>query len=481
MLQVQTSDEDIITSRGNEIGLDSLVSVDIRSWFLNTLQVSIPVLKIMANEPMSSLVLHAVSALPADMVPALSNVDDIAESGSCDNSSVSSPTDNEINTTMTSRVTSVPTTPERRSSPDRLKLDSERRNEIDWHAEARPPADLATIPRITHSVPTNPPNVIVLTGSAGLLGHHLLNYFLQNTSAQKIHCIAVRNLATRLQNKEIPVNPRVAYYEGDLTLPRLGLSEKEAADIFAEADVVVHNGSDTSHLKYFPDMRTANCGSTATLTRLCLPRRIPFHYVSSVGVCVLYNRPAFPPVSVTGPGSLLPAPDGTFGYMCSKWVNERFLEQVHDLYGLPVYIHRPSTIMREGEDATNARAELDWVNALLHYSRKIKAVPQVMHNNGALDLVSIKTACSDILDAVLDKREQKGVTYVHEVGDLVLPLNNLQSIGEPGTKLDVLSLDDWISKAVAAGLHPAIATLVEIMDTPGASDYPRLLKSVPSV
>ncbi|KAE8548385.1 hypothetical protein EYB25_008763 [Talaromyces marneffei] len=477
VLQVTTSDEEIMEAEGAEIGLDSLVSVDIRSWFLNTLQVSIPVLKIMGNEPMSSLVSYALTALPAEFVPGLSGCQ---EDGTADSTSESSP-DIGADSKMESHPTTVVTTPDRKASPDGYKPDF-RTMDIDWQAEARPPvAELDKLAAVTGLNPANPPNVIVLTGAAGLLGHHLLNYFLENTPARKIHCLAVRKLSTRLANNELPVNPRVIYHEGDLTLPLLGLSEKEAADIFSEADVVIHNGSDTSHLKFFPDMRTANCGSTRDLTRLCLPRRIPFHYVSSVGVCVLYSQPAFPPVPVTGPDSMLPAPDGTFGYMCSKWVNERFLEQVHDIYGLPVYIHRPSTIIREGDDATNARAELDWVNALLHYAKKIKAVPHVKHNRGALDLVSIKTACSDILNAVLDISNPVDVVYTHEVGDIVLPLNDLKRIAPENEKpFDVLPLEDWIQKAVSAGLHPAIATLIEIMDTPGAQDYPRLLKTVPS-
>lgn len=471
-----------MAAHGAEIGLDSLVSVDIRSWFLNSLQVSIPVLKIMGNEPMSSLVSYAVNALPPAFIPGLVGGQDDGAADSTDESSPPTEFDADSILKVDSQITTAITTPERKASPDGNKQDFNRSAEIDWQAEARPPVyDKDIVSSATGPSPKNPPNVIVLTGAAGLLGHHLLNWFLEKTPARKIHCLAVRKLSTRLANKELPSNSRIIYHEGDLTLPLLGLSEKDAADIFSEADVVIHNGSDTSHLKYFADMRTANCGSTRDLTRLCLPRRVPIHYVSSVGVCVLYNQPAFPPVPVTGPDSLLPAPDGTFGYMCSKWVNERFLEQVHDTYGLPVYIHRPSTIIREGDDATNARAELDWVNALLHYAKKIKAVPQVKHNTGALDLVSIKTACSDILNAVLDTSNPKNVTYVHEVGDIVLPLNDVKSISPKGEKpFDVLPIEEWISKAVAAGLHPAIATLIEIMDTPGAPDYPRLLKTVRS-
>lgn len=58
----------------------------------------------------------------------------------------------------------------------------------------------------------------------------------------------------------------------------LGLSLQQANDIFTQADLVIHNGADTLHLRYFKDLRKSNVGSTQTLVRLCLPRRIPIHY-----------------------------------------------------------------------------------------------------------------------------------------------------------------------------------------------------------
>ena len=477
VLQMTMSDADLMTARSVEIGLDSLVSVDIRSWFLKNLQVSIPVLKIMGDNTMANIVQYAVENVPAELLPKMTDTESENESTSA---SEDSPSENLSTGAKESHISTGATTPlpERSLSSDGGILKSTTTGGIDWEAEARPSADLAALPRITNS-PVLPPNVIVLTGASGLLGHHLLDYLVQHTSVRKIICLAVRRLASRLQKKEVPQHPRVEYHEGELAQPLLGLSAQEAGDIFDQADVVIHNGADTSHLKYFADLRASNVGSTQTLTRLCLPRRIPIHYISSAGLAVLYNGPAFPEVCVTSREHSYPAADGVFGYMCSKWTNERFLEQVHDLYDLPVYIHRPSTILREGMDAVGTRAQLDWVNALLHWARAIEAVPLVKNNRGSLDLVRISSACESILDHVLDEgeRAKKEVKYVHQVGDIVLPMDRLQDIGrEQGKTFEVLPMDEWLAKAIAAGLHPAIGTLIEMMDAPNAPDYPRIVK-----
>ena len=106
-------------------------------------------------------------------------------------------------------------------------------------------------------------------------------------------------------------------------------------------------------------------------------------------------------------------------------------------------------------------------------------MPQIKYNRGALDLVRISSACESILSHVLDdsERAKKEVTYVHQVGDIVLPMNRLQDIGyEQNKTFEVLPMGEWLAKAVSAGLHPAIATLIEMMDASDAPDYPRILK-----
>ncbi|PHH61189.1 hypothetical protein CDD81_712 [Ophiocordyceps australis] len=366
LLAFDMSNEHILHKRGPQLGLDSLISVDIRSWLLKSFQVSIPVLSIMSNDTMMNLVQSILDAIPAQMVPQIPQDAGLVRTDS-------------TNLVENGRLSLSPTIPE---------------PIIDWETESTPPADLASMLPVSSSPPAKPPRVIVVTGATGLLGQHLVHHLLKDTSVDTIHCLAVRRLEARLQNNDLLADARVCYHQGDLSEPLLGLSNQEAAFIFDRADVVVHSGADTSHVKLYRDLRASNVGSTMALTRLCLPRRIPIHYISSAGVCIYYNKGTFPEVSVSGSGSLYPSADGSFGYACSKWTNERFLERVHEQYRLPLYIYRPSTIIREGIHITTTRGQLDWVNALLYYIRKIKAAPRVLDNRGSLDLITVDNCCA---------------------------------------------------------------------------------------
>ena len=250
-------------------------------------------------------------------------------------------------------------------------------------------------------IPNPNPQVVLLTSASGLLGHHLLNALLAQSSIRKVICIAVRGLAERVRSGQLPPpSDRIVYYEGDLAVPRFGLTEEEQAAIFNGVDAVIHNGADTSHLKYYEATRAANVESTRQLVRLCLQRMIPLHYVSSAGMALFAGRDPFPSISGTRTGKK-PSLDGEHGYMCSKWVCESLLERVNARDGLKVWIQRPSTIVREGDDATTAAADFDWVNTLIHYSHRIQAVPKIEFNKGTFNLVYVQTCCDDIVGELL--------------------------------------------------------------------------------
>ncbi|KAK3309308.1 polyketide synthase [Chaetomium strumarium] len=483
ILQISTGDDDMMNMRSIDLGLDSLISVDIRSWFLKNLQVSIPVLKIMANDAqMSELVEAAVEGIPAELIPEVRADAKGDDSGSETNSNTNAAATPSSGTSLNGQVPepdTAATSPGSATPPAKGVIPG-----IDWEAEARPPPDSLSRPAVdgpNFKAPNPTPRVVVLTGCTGLLGHHLLETLAAEPSIEKVICIAVRQLADRLAKGELPAPPsdRIVYYEGDLSAPRLGLSEEQETAIFNEADAVIHNGSDTSHLKYYSAVRDSNVGSTKHLVRLCVRRMIPLHYISSAGVALFAGLDAFPEISVMTTNKKPPA-DGAHGYMCGKWVCERMLEQVHAATGLPIWIQRPSTIIREGADATNDRAGLDWVNALLHYAHAIAAVPRVHYNKGSFDLVYVRSVCADVVAGLLHS-SSTGITYVNNVGDVVIPMHRMATEiaryrGREEQPYEVIPMDEWMRRAIAAGLHPAVAALIETFDEPGAPSYPRLLK-----
>ncbi|RAH41218.1 putative polyketide synthase [Aspergillus brunneoviolaceus CBS 621.78] len=488
VLQMNTADEDLMAMRSRDIGLDSLISVDIRSWFLKNFEVSVPVLKIMGNDTMAELADLVAAQVPASLLPGLGGGESPADEppamnnasqpapAVAPNDETSSSADSNQDATSTESSSGYTGT----STPASLEATtvplSKGPIRIDWKAEIALP-QAANID--TSVAPAARPRTIVLTGVSGLLGRHLLLRLLQDPSVKEIVCLATRRLDERLQSKELVEDSRIQYFPGDLEDPRLGLSEQQAAQIFSRADAVIHNGADTSHLKFYPEIKAANMGSTKELIRLCTARKVPIHYLSTVGVALFGNYTSFPEVSVAAHP---PPVDGSHGYVAAKWASERLLEEYNKQHGVNVWIHRPSTIIREGADAESAAAQTDWMNALAAYMRKTRAVPSLKNLRGALDFVSVHNATKSILTAVFGnkpKASSAGVSYTHQVGDIVIPLDNLKefAIKETGAAhVDVLPVEEWSARAVAVGLNRGVAALIDSMDDPGQPHYPRMLR-----
>ncbi|KAK7460255.1 beta-ketoacyl synthase domain-containing protein [Colletotrichum acutatum] len=332
-------------------------------------------------------------------------------------------------------------------------------NQIDWASETALLSGNIVSKRDTAEPVAKLPRTVILTGVTGFLGQYLARSLVENENIEKVICIAVRNPKDQYRQDLLSqLEPKAEFYEGDLSSPRLGLTEEAALRIFQSADAVIHNGADVSHLKSYPSLRAANLGATQELVRLCSPRQIPLHYVSTTGVAMYTPFKALAEVSVR---EHMPPADGKHGYVASKWASEAYLENVHAESGLPIYIHRPSSIVRPEADRTGENPAADVLQNMLDYSRRVRAVPAAPGLSGFVDLVKPETVTSGVVGAVMSGSQEDGVVYIHESGDLELDVGQIREYleTETGEAVNVLALDEWIDCAEEIGLSPAMAAV----------------------
>ncbi|KAF4824807.1 Polyketide synthase-nonribosomal peptide synthetase [Colletotrichum siamense] len=313
--------------------------------------------------------------------------------------------------------------------------------EIDWEKETSISPDLLRVrgERFHFGNPT----VVVLTGATGFLGRAILTRLLEDSVVEKIHCLAVR----RDIQDEIFRSPKVVVHHGDLAAPHFGLSEKKLSDIFSKAHAVIHNGADVSFMKSYATLKPVNFETTKNLVRLSLPRRVSFHYISSASIVQLTGQETW------GAESVKPYPPlasrNMSGYIATKWASERYLEKISDQCDLPIWIHRPSSIKGTGAPAG------DLISNLLHYSRDIKAMPDVSSWNGWLDFITVEGAAMQVVDEVYKDYSWPGrVAYLYESGEEIVPLTDLKATLErdTGCEFEVLAMDEWATRAESKGM-----------------------------
>ncbi|KAL8820717.1 MAG: hypothetical protein Q9223_001105 [Gallowayella weberi] len=351
---------------------------------------------------------------------------------------------------------------------------------IDWESETAVPDNIfqqGTRGKQNSSLHA-PPQIVILTGATGFLGKELLRQLLRTESVQQVHCIAVRD-ETKLTEFS---TSKIKIHKGDLRDPLCGLSDAEAKNLSDRADLVIHNGADVSFLKSYPSLRAANVTSTKELLKLSLPRRTPFHYISSVAAGRITGAETFAEVSLASH----PPPVGfKDNYAATKWASEVFLEKAANAMAgsLPVWIHRPSSITGEGVP------ELDIMHNMMIYSVLTGAVPASEKWKGTMDFISVEKAAEGILkDALADRQSIAAaaaaaaggeVVFRHQAGEIVVAMEDMQAYleKETGAEFQVLGLTDWIQKAREQGLSALVAEfLTEVEKSEGEVVFQKLVR-----
>ncbi|KAJ5517782.1 Male sterility NAD-binding [Penicillium expansum] len=314
---------------------------------------------------------------------------------------------------------------------------------------------------------------IILTGSTGHLGGEILRQLVGRADIRYIHCVAVR----RPDQLAIPnwsaqdnfdwktlFDQKVKVYQGDLSLPRVGLSEDEET-ILSNCRAIIHCGALVSFVRSYDLMRDINVGSTRYLAGLAVKASMAFHFISTVGVnCAPGQEHAI--IEETSAAEAHPPSDGAGGYIASKWVSEVFLERVSARYGLPVSIHRPSNVV-----GPNASKD-DIINSLLDTCRRIGMVPRLPGWTGYFDLISAEAAASNIVSSMEESIQVNhgidsigSVQYRHESGGAVIPVDALKSVIEKteGRPIRLVDLDEWMQDARSdAGTSDLVLEFLEM-------------------
>lgn len=357
---------------------------------------------------------------------------------------------------------------------------------IDWESETALTLDNTIPTSLRTDAKREKTKTVLLTGATGFLGKHLLRRLVKDPAIEVIHCLAVRKRHLEDQSW-LPESTKIRLHEGDLVQPNLGLDAASLSSLFSQSDAIIHNAADVSFMKSYQSLRPINVVATKTLANLAHIYGIAFHYVSTSGVAHLSLLPEFHEVSAA---SYSPPPDGSDGYVASKWASEVYLEKLNAATGLPIWIHRPSSIM--GDDA----APTDLMGSLFTYSLKLGAVPVLKgltsaETGGYADLIDVNTVADGILEHLERSQDQsRDLRFVHHSGDMVIPMQALlggddDDGEEQGLGLESMPMQQWVAAAKAAGMNDLVAELLlgaedglekQSQDVVGFMLYPKLLR-----
>jgi thioester reductase-like protein len=226
--------------------------------------------------------------------------------------------------------------------------------------DSSPELDLSTEARLEsefvvskYEGPRNGFATVLLTGSTGFLGVHLLRDLLVHTRAHVVCLVRAASTEAAFARVEATLSlynlelndeqrARIAPVLGDLGAPRLGWSEADYGVLAARVDTVFHSAAAVNFYQSYEQLQAVNVGGVREILRFAAHSRTKaLHYVSSTGV---FDSEAFQGVIVRETDNPAHCHGSVMGYTQTKWVAEQLVLQARNR-GLPASVYRSPFIM----------------------------------------------------------------------------------------------------------------------------------------
>ncbi|MDX7990684.1 non-ribosomal peptide synthetase [Xenorhabdus littoralis] len=336
----------------------------------------------------------------------------------------------------------------------------------EWLRDGQLPDDIRPLPEAPQDWANLADASIFLTGTTGFLGAFLLRDLLSIENIQKniknVVCLVrakddaaalkrIKNTLSKYGLWEASFAGRIRAVAGDLSQPRLRLSDELYNELANTSDVVFHAAADVNYIHPYRTQRASNIDSTLNILRLVTHGKAKsVHYVSTIA--------AFGPVGLLHSttciyenDSLTPYMEGLkydVGYAQSKWVVEQLIWQARKI-GIPVSVYRPGFIM--GDSVSGVGNLNDFVARLIIGCIAIGACPELPRQ--WKEFVSVDYVSSALLAIATDIRNL-GQAY-----HLVPPDRKTQSVDINGFfrlleeccghPLQSLPYSEWLSRLIA--------------------------------
>ena len=184
---------------------------------------------------------------------------------------------------------------------------------------------------------------VLITGSNGFLGIHLVQAFQKK--GYHVLCLVRsttisdgwKRITQAANSSEIELEmDKMEVVLGDVSLLKCGMKEDVYQAIIKRIGLIVHNAAYVNWNRSYVDMRDSNYIGTQNMIEFVRDSKVPFLYVSSIGVA-----------STVGGKEVIPNPEiipyKANGYIQTKWMNELYLNKLRE-FGYQIGILRPAFI-----------------------------------------------------------------------------------------------------------------------------------------
>ena len=293
--------------------------------------------------------------------------------------------------------------------------------------------------------------VILLTGSTGSLGSHILQHLLSDTRVDHVYCLNRSADAESRQAKLVRVaipNPRVTFFEADLSEPSLGLPSSHYATLAENVDTVIHNSWTVNFNQSLASFEHTHIRGVRNLASLAASsKHVQLVFISSIysigNWAAVHSRATPVPEEI----ATEPAVAQHIGYAESKYVAEAILQKAAQACQIPIKVLRVGQIAGPQGPSVTSWNENEWIPALIKTSKALGKIPDELP---PVNWIPVDTLAAIIID--IASTSVRGETALCQVFNVVNPSlvswTSLLSVVEKrlGSNIQRVSLASWISE-----------------------------------
>lgn len=260
--------------------------------------------------------------------------------------------------------------------------------------------------------------VILITGATGHVGRNLVSKILKSDDSSML-ILLIRgdsnvNVKERLKKllDSLPLAPdaqkarqRVSAVRGDITLPRLGISEPDFYDLAFRVTHIIHSAASVRFNLPVEEARTINVGGTKNVMDLARQAKAKgrLQRIAYIGTAyVSGNRAGMIKENELGCGQ-----EFSNSYEQTKYEAEQYVRELSD--ELPVVIFRPSIIV--GDSRTGDTSSFNVIYVPLKYISRglLRFLPG--RASTPLDIVPVDFVCAAVFHILFKTEDSVGKTF----------------------------------------------------------------------
>ena len=296
---------------------------------------------------------------------------------------------------------------------------------------------------------------VLLTGATGYLGAFVLQALIERSAAtiiclvrfprpsDKLKAAALARIRENLVTLGLwndDYLDRIEILPGNLPQARLGLPERQFAELAKRISLIVHGAAIVNLAYPYGALRAANVGGTREILRLAALGGASVYHISSNGVLPASSQ-GWPEESNIDIGRA--TADLADGYGQTKWVSEQLCMQAKQR-GMDVSIIRPGTL--SGCSRSGSSNAYDMLNALIVESIRLGYSPLV--DGWLCEMTPVNHVANAIVALCDATAAQKDHMTILHVGD-PRPLTGSQvfeMIDRLGYPTVPIPWSEWVSK-----------------------------------